>query len=108
MLAHRHVTNAKERYRMSSVNDAFTILRSCIPTEPTVRKLSKVEVLRLASSYISHLSTLIKARAAGDYEEEVCQRYGYIFREKMVFPSQKYICTFCVADRKRGVSIKFC
>ncbi|CAG7720855.1 unnamed protein product, partial [Allacma fusca] len=35
-----------------SVNTAFTTLRTLIPTEPADRKLSKIETLRLASSYI--------------------------------------------------------
>lgn len=40
-----------------SVNSAFTELRTLIPTEPKDRKLSKIETLRLASSYIAHLGT---------------------------------------------------
>ncbi|XP_005874855.1 PREDICTED: transcription factor 15, partial [Myotis brandtii] len=38
--------------RTQSVNTAFTALRTLIPTEPVDRKLSKIETLRLASSYI--------------------------------------------------------
>ena len=38
-----------------SINRAFTHLRGMIPTEPVDRKLSKIEVLRLATSYIQHL-----------------------------------------------------
>ena len=44
-----------------SVNSAFTMLRTLIPTEPADRKLSKIETLRLASSYISHLGTQLVA-----------------------------------------------
>lgn len=44
-----------------SVNSAFTTLRTLIPTEPADRKLSKIETLRLASSYISHLGTQLLA-----------------------------------------------
>lgn len=39
-----------------SVNSAFNTLRLLIPTEPKNRKLSKIETLRLAKSYISHLN----------------------------------------------------
>lgn len=39
----------------SSVNMAFNTLRLLIPTEPPDRKLSKIEILRLAGSYITHL-----------------------------------------------------
>ena len=40
-----------------SVNGAFAHLRDLIPTEPLDRKLSKIETLRLATSYIEHLSS---------------------------------------------------
>nr|CAD7449382.1 unnamed protein product [Timema bartmani] len=43
------------------VNSAFTTLRTLIPTEPVDRKLSKIETLRLASSYISHLQAQLVA-----------------------------------------------
>ncbi|KAA0193995.1 hypothetical protein HAZT_HAZT011207 [Hyalella azteca] len=50
--------NARERDRTHS---AFVALRSLIPTEPADRKLSKIETLRLATSYISHLATQLLA-----------------------------------------------
>ena len=49
------------RPTVGSVNFAFTTLRTLIPTEPADRKLSKIETLRLASSYISHLGTQLIA-----------------------------------------------
>nr|XP_021407563.1 basic helix-loop-helix transcription factor scleraxis-like [Lonchura striata domestica] len=62
----RHTANARERDRTNSVNTAFTALRTLIPTEPADRKLSKIETLRLASSYISHLgNVLLLGDAAG-------------------------------------------
>lgn len=42
-----------------SVNSAFSTLRLLIPTEPKNRKLSKIETLRLAKSYISHLNATL-------------------------------------------------
>lgn len=42
-----------------SVNSAFSTLRLLIPTEPKNRKLSKIETLRLAKSYIAHLSATL-------------------------------------------------
>ncbi|XP_066064724.1 basic helix-loop-helix transcription factor scleraxis [Chamaea fasciata] len=63
----RHTANARERDRTNSVNTAFTALRTLIPTEPADRKLSKIETLRLASSYISHLgNVLLLGEAAGN------------------------------------------
>lgn len=43
----------------SSVNSAFSTLRNLIPTEPKNRKLSKIETLRLATSYIEHLGAIL-------------------------------------------------
>lgn len=42
-----------------SVNSAFLSLRQLIPTEPKTRKLSKIETLRLAKSYIEHLFAML-------------------------------------------------
>ncbi|NWX64099.1 SCX factor, partial [Promerops cafer] len=61
----RHTANARERDRTNSVNTAFTALRTLIPTEPADRKLSKIETLRLASSYISHLGNVLLLGEAG-------------------------------------------
>lgn len=58
----RQVANDRERNRTQNLNQALSLLRSLIPTEPKNRKLSKIETLRLATSYISHLSNLKVAR----------------------------------------------
>lgn len=60
-LRQRLVANARERDRTESVNHAFNLLRDLIPTEPHDRKLSKIETLRLASSYINHLDNVKNA-----------------------------------------------
>lgn len=48
-----------KREKICSVNSAFNTLRLLIPTEPKNRKLSKIETLRLAKSYISHLNATL-------------------------------------------------
>jgi len=58
-----------------SVNSAFTMLRTLIPTEPADRKLSKIETLRLASSYISHLGTQL---LAGTREDSVDTEFAEV------------------------------
>ena len=57
----RSYANERERGRTQSVNGAFQHLRDLIPTEPVDRKLSKIETLRLATSYIEHLATQLTA-----------------------------------------------
>ena len=39
----------------------YQSLRCLIPTEPVDRKLSKIETLRLATSYIEHLVASLEA-----------------------------------------------
>ena len=57
----RMIANMRERDRTQSVNSAFSSLRELIPTEPLDRKLSKIETLRLATSYIQHLAVQLHA-----------------------------------------------
>lgn len=66
----RQVANQRERDRTHSVNSAFLQLRGLIPTEPVDRKLSKIEILRLAGSYINHLHSVLVM--PDDYAENPC------------------------------------
>ena len=52
--------NERERNRVRLVNDGFFSLRQHIPYFPDKKKLSKVETLRCAVSYIKHLQKLIE------------------------------------------------
>eukprot|EP00095_Tigriopus_kingsejongensis_P004987 maker-scaffold96_size378025-snap-gene-2.46 protein:Tk04987 transcript:maker-scaffold96_size378025-snap-gene-2.46-mRNA-1 annotation:"unnamed protein product" len=52
-------SNKKERRRTQSINNAFANLRDCIPNVPCDTKLSKIKTLRLATSYIDYLMTLL-------------------------------------------------
>ncbi|CAH1110170.1 unnamed protein product [Psylliodes chrysocephalus] len=88
----RSQANARERDRTHSVNIAFTTLRTLIPTEPKDRKLSKIETLRLASSYISHLGTQLMAGPI----EQPCLR----FLKDGTNTSRHQVCTFCIAHKK--------
>lgn len=55
----------RERSRIEHLNCAFITLRSRIPTQPSDVKLTKVETLRLAMSYMMHLEKLL-----GDISEQ--------------------------------------
>ena len=63
--------NERERGRTQSVNGAFHHLRRLIPTEPVDRKLSKIETLRLATSYIAHLATMLDCKGTPT-DERIC------------------------------------
>lgn len=55
----RSSANKKERRRTQSINNAFSDLRDCIPNVPSDTKLSKIKTLRLATSYIGYLMTVL-------------------------------------------------
>ncbi|XP_060776544.1 basic helix-loop-helix transcription factor scleraxis [Neoarius graeffei] len=106
----RNAANARERDRTNSVNMAFTALRTLIPTEPADRKLSKIETLRLASSYISHLeNVLLVGEACGDGQP--CHKstralHNHLHKTIDVSPDSenshpRQICTFCLSNQRR-------
>ncbi|XP_065834427.1 uncharacterized protein [Oscarella lobularis] len=57
--AKRLATNSRERWRQQNVNEAFQELRKMVPTYPPDKKLSKHEILRMATRYISFLQQLL-------------------------------------------------
>ncbi|XP_011870137.1 PREDICTED: basic helix-loop-helix transcription factor scleraxis [Vollenhovia emeryi] len=81
------------RSSLCSVNTAFSALRTLIPTEPADRKLSKIETLRLASSYISHLDAMLVAGAIDQPCTRLSESGGACPRPR--------VCTFCLAMHKR-------
>eukprot|EP00079_Xenopus_tropicalis_P018366 XP_004919846.1 PREDICTED: basic helix-loop-helix transcription factor scleraxis [Xenopus tropicalis] len=108
----RHTANARERDRTNSVNTAFTALRTLIPTEPADRKLSKIETLRLASSYISHLgNVLLLGDTCGDGQP--CHTGGPYYPPHPAAATAspkhrdgeqgqpKQICTFCLSNQRK-------
>ncbi|XP_019713613.1 transcription factor 15-like [Hippocampus comes] len=99
----RNAANARERHRTQNVNTAFSALRTLIPTEPMDRKLSKIETLRLASSYISHLANVL---VVGDEREDgaPCLSAAYKEVRGRGDPGQpRSICTFCLSKQRKGV-----
>ncbi|XP_049285830.1 basic helix-loop-helix transcription factor scleraxis-like isoform X1 [Anopheles funestus] len=116
--------NARERYRthsnacllVHSVNSAFNNLRQLIPTEPHNRKLSKIETLRLAKSYISHLIAVlvtgnsqrpcvdtINQRQEVEEDEATSINHGQDDSDAsspISSPYRQSICTFCVTFDK--------
>uniref|UniRef100_UPI00358E5819 transcription factor 21 n=1 Tax=Myxine glutinosa TaxID=7769 RepID=UPI00358E5819 len=55
----RSAANARERARMRVLSKAFSRLKTTLPWVPADTKLSKLDTLRLASSYIAHLRHLL-------------------------------------------------
>ncbi|XP_044044549.1 transcription factor 15 isoform X2 [Siniperca chuatsi] len=98
----RQAANARERDRTHSVNTAFTALRTLIPTEPADRKLSKIETLRLASSYISHLANVLLL-GEDCRDGQPCLRYQSILHGPAALSaaSLRPICTFCLGNQRK-------
>ncbi|XP_075868796.1 basic helix-loop-helix transcription factor scleraxis-like [Nelusetta ayraudi] len=104
----RNAANARERDRTNSVNTAFTALRTLIPTEPADRKLSKIETLRLASSYISHLGNVLLL-GEGLHDGQPCHAPSPPFFHVNSSPTRgsdqsgqpKHICTFCLSNQRK-------
>ncbi|XP_077958862.1 transcription factor 15 [Gasterosteus aculeatus] len=98
----RQAANARERGRTHSVNTAFTALRTLIPTEPVDRKLSKIETLRLASSYISHLANvLLLGEDCRDGQPCLCYRSVPHGAAALSAPPPRPICTFCLSNQRK-------
>jgi len=88
----RQAANARERSRTHSVNSAFSALRVLIPTEPSDRKLSKIETLRLASSYIAHLGSMLVSGTQCPNVAKAVEHSGNLSPS-----SASRVCTFCLS-----------
>lgn len=99
----RSAANARERGRTQSVNSAFTALRTLIPTEPVDRKLSKIETLRLASSYISHLANVLLLEDAGAGAQPCLSA---LHPAESGARQPRSICTFCLSSQRKVTFIR--
>ncbi|CAL8235830.1 unnamed protein product [Arctogadus glacialis] len=57
---YRSAHASRERVRVEAFNGAFGDLRDLLPILPPDKKLSKIEILRLAMCYISYLSHVLE------------------------------------------------
>ncbi|XP_039438012.1 helix-loop-helix protein 1 isoform X1 [Culex pipiens pallens] len=60
-LKYRTAHATRERVRVEAFNVAFTELRKLLPTLPPDKKLSKIEILKLAICYIAYLNHVLEA-----------------------------------------------
>ena len=58
---YRSAHASRERLRVEAFNSAFADLRKLLPTLPPDKKLSKIEILRLAICYIGYLNHVLAA-----------------------------------------------
>ncbi|XP_057372698.1 protein Fer3-like [Daphnia carinata] len=62
-VAQRRAANIRERRRMFNLNEAFDKLRRKVPTFAYEKRLSRIETLRLAITYISFMDQVIRSEA---------------------------------------------
>lgn len=67
-----------ERTRLVSINEAFEILRTHIPTFPYERRLSKIDTLHLAIAYINLLESVLDSNLSfyGYFESVLNQTFS--------------------------------
>ncbi|CAL8324889.1 unnamed protein product [Merluccius merluccius] len=79
--AQREIANVRERQRTQSLNDAFASLRKIIPTLPS-DKLSKIQILKLASRYIDFLYQVLQNDDADGNKLAGC---NYLAHERLSY-----------------------
>ena len=62
-VAQRRAANIRERRRMFNLNEAFDKLRRKVPTFAYEKRLSRIETLRLAITYIGFMDQVIRSEA---------------------------------------------
>lgn len=62
-VAQRRAANIRERRRMFNLNEAFDKLRRKVPTFAYEKRLSRIETLRLAITYIGFMDQVIRNEA---------------------------------------------
>ena len=70
------MANARERRRMSALNEAFDRLRSVVPLVSSGRRLSKYDTLQLAQSYIAALLDVLQRPQDGATVERTMKYDG--------------------------------
>ncbi|XP_015911684.1 musculin [Parasteatoda tepidariorum] len=65
----RNAANARERARMRVLSKAFTRLKTSLPWVPPDTKLSKLDTLRLATTYIAHLRKILREDDSGSNDQ---------------------------------------
>uniref|UniRef100_T1IZM7 BHLH domain-containing protein n=1 Tax=Strigamia maritima TaxID=126957 RepID=T1IZM7_STRMM len=63
-IAQRRAANIRERRRMFNLNEAFDVLRKKVPTFAYEKRLSRIETLRLAITYIAFMTEVLQGKCA--------------------------------------------
>ena len=69
-MAQRRAANIRERRRMFNLNEAFDLLRRKVPTFAYEKRLSRIETLRLAMTYINFMTQVVESKPETDSTKE--------------------------------------
>ncbi|KAJ8270647.1 hypothetical protein GJAV_G00117570 [Gymnothorax javanicus] len=72
------VNAARERSRVRNLRQAFQNLQAALPSVPPNTKLSKLDVLVLATNYISYLTQTLDQGEAPSGRPPLCRAGGYL------------------------------
>lgn len=86
----RKAANIRERRRMMSLNDAFDILRRSLPTFSYEKKLSRIETLRLALTYIAFMTDVLSGVKPKDVKLLPLKSPALSRREEQEGPAYAY------------------
>ncbi|KAH8247525.1 protein Fer3 [Drosophila serrata] len=67
-MAQRRAANIRERRRMFNLNEAFDKLRRKVPTFAYEKRLSRIETLRLAITYIGFMAELLSGTPSNSHK----------------------------------------
>ena len=67
----RRAANIRERRRMYSLNDAFDRLRSKVPTFSYEKRLSRIDTLKIAITYINFMDELLTSSSMQEPSPQV-------------------------------------
>ncbi|XP_056315296.1 transcription factor 23 [Danio aesculapii] len=94
---------ARERSRVRNLRQAFHSLQAALPSVPPDTKLSKLDVLVLATNYIAHLTeTLDQGGMLGD--QSVLQRVEYLHPVKK-WPMRSLLYCGNIGERLTGAQV---
>ncbi|XP_023247103.1 protein Fer3-like [Copidosoma floridanum] len=77
-VSQRRAANIRERRRMFNLNEAFDKLRRKVPTFAYEKRLSRIETLRLAITYIAFMGELLQGLESNTSKQDYIPREYYL------------------------------
>ena len=87
----------KERRRTENLNSAYNNLRDCLPNVPSDTKLTKIKTLKLATSYIDYLLSILESKDCQleEFRPRLFVTAGRKYKKKPRAGNQKEILSSC-------------